>query len=204
MAEAEEKEQSGSGEPPQEAAAKKGGLAQEWRRLATWQKAGVLIGGGALVVAVMIYINHQAAPAATGNDTTGSSALMPSGSMTGYPGEGDQFPPVPVPPTTPPPTSPAPVKPPTSPVSPIHGGPIVGRPISPISPVHANPIKAPAPVATHNSKGDLSARQRIPAGQTGLNVNKRQTISGNQIKLFQSSNAARSIIGGFSGRSNGL
>jgi hypothetical protein len=80
--------------PPEEGGKKKGLLA-DWKGMKGWQKAGVLIGGGALVVAVMIYINGQSSPTATGNSGTplGSPNMEPQG----IPGQGDQYPSVPGP-----------------------------------------------------------------------------------------------------------
>lgn len=74
------------------APSKKSGLVADWKKLATWQKAGVLIGGAALVVAVLMFINREPTPVATGN----AGALAPMNE--GMPGAGDQFPPLPVPP----------------------------------------------------------------------------------------------------------
>lgn len=93
--------------PPQEEAARKSGLAEQWQKLANWQKAGVLIGAGVLVIAVVAFVNQQQAPVATGND----QFMQPAGSQTGIvPGSNEQFPPVPVPPTP---------QGPPSPVSPV-------------------------------------------------------------------------------------
>lgn len=99
---AAETEEGSSEAPPQETA-KKGKLAEEWRKLAGWQKAGVIIAGVGVVAAIVYYVNHQSSPTATGNSATQPSDLsygLPGGSLTGYPGEGDYYPSVPVTPTS--------------------------------------------------------------------------------------------------------
>lgn len=160
-------------QPPQDDAAQKGGLAKEWRKLATWQKAGVVIAGVGVVAALIYYVNHQATPTSTGNDTltgtpngatTGAYGL-PTGSYTGYPGEGDQYPPVPVSqPTQPTQPAPTPVAPPTNPVQPM---PIKYLPPpGPGAPGTRIPLSSPAAAAPQRTITPMPARQQIMAMPT--------------------------------------
>lgn len=86
MAEEEEK-----GEEKAAEGGKKG-LLNDWKEMKGWQKAGVLIGGGALVVAILMYINSQ-------NNGSGAVASAPLTSpgmeASNYPGYGDVYPSVP-------------------------------------------------------------------------------------------------------------
>lgn len=133
---------------------KKSGLVADWKKLATWQKAGVLIGGAALVVAVLMFINREPAPVATGNN-----AVPPAENM---PGQGDTFPPVPVPPVSQG-TPPAP-KP----------GPTPARPVA-LPPVRrAPPVRKPAPAKKTTAQGDQVFRRVVPVG-------KKTTAQGDQV-----------------------
>lgn len=90
-------EEKGEGSESSEKAAEGGkkGLLNDWKEMKGWQKAGVLIGGGALVVAILMYINSQ-------NSSGGqvpANGLLNSGAAaqpTNYPGYGDIYPSVPV------------------------------------------------------------------------------------------------------------
>lgn len=127
---------------------KKSGLIADWKKMATWQKAGVLIGGAALIVAVLMFINREPAPVATGN------SAVPS--PEGVPGQGDTFPPVPVPPVSQG-TPPAP-----------KAGATPAKPVA-LPPIRRAPVpKKPAPVPKKTTaQGDQVFRQVIPVGLRG-------------------------------------
>lgn len=76
------------------------GLASKWKGLAGWQKAGVLIGGGALAVALLTYWQQKNS---SGQDTGTSYAgdLTPGSSYrVGFPGQYDYYPSLPTTPTS--------------------------------------------------------------------------------------------------------
>lgn len=180
-------------EPPQETAAKKGGLAKEWKRLATWQKAGVIIAGVGVAAALAYYVSHQSSPTATGNDAMGSYGL--TGEPTGYPGEGDYYPPYPVPPSSSGTTTTGTTTGTTTTRPPV-GGPIVPgqgtvgttpgkfHPIA--TPIYAPAPKAPAPAAkkstaqlrtaAQSAAASLFAHRLQPTGGTGFNLGNRRNL----------------------------
>lgn len=131
---------------------KKSGLVADWKKLATWQKAGVLIGGAALVVAVLMFINREPAPVATGNSAVPAE---------GVPGQGDTFPPVPVPPVaqgTPPAPKPGP-----TPAKPVALPPVRRAP----APVAKKPAPVAAPAKKTTAQGDQVFSHVIPVGLRG-------------------------------------
>ena len=136
-------------EAPQERAARKG-LAAEWRGLATWQKAGVIIGGGALGIAVLMYLNRQSSgPTAT--DASGTPPAMPPGGAVGFPGEGDQFPSLPVAPL---PAGPTPGAGPT----PVHPGTVARLPATPRRPAQPPAHKASPPPPGDQALGESAGQ----------------------------------------------
>ncbi len=96
MAEEEKSESSEGSEKAGEGSegGKKKGLIQDFEGMKGWQKAGVLIGAGALVIAILMYINSQ-------NSSGGQAVpngLLASGAgaqPTNYSGAGDIYPSVP-------------------------------------------------------------------------------------------------------------
>lgn len=133
--------------------AKKGGLLKDWKGLKGWQKAGVIIGGGALVVAIAMYYKQSQTPANGAQPSGTPGSYGPSE----YPGEGDFFPPVaPTPPTTTP-TPPSPTPGPKPKKPPTGGKPKPG-PKPPI-PVHPIPQKPPV------RRVPLGAKPKVTVGQ---------------------------------------
>lgn len=97
MAEEEHTEAPGGG---------KKSLLADWKGMKGWQKAGVLIAGGGLLIAILIYMKNQQNPQATGNSSGFGNAATEASQ---YPGSGDIYPSMPtssgtgaasVPPTT--------------------------------------------------------------------------------------------------------
>jgi hypothetical protein len=76
--------------PPVEGGKKN--ILSDWKGMKGWQKAGVLIGAGALIVAILLYFKGQ---------SSGTASVGNAGSILGnvtpsqFPGEGDTFPSVP-------------------------------------------------------------------------------------------------------------
>jgi|SRR5882724_4560373 len=79
-------------EPAPETGGKKSDLKADWNKMKGWQKAGVIIAGAGLVLALVVYWQKQ-----QGGQT--GSALAPSSAgtqATDYAGHGDIYPSLPV------------------------------------------------------------------------------------------------------------
>ena len=86
-------------ESPPESSERKGGILSKWNGLAGWQKAGVLIGAGGLIIAILMYWQSRNQPTnGTAGGASGAYALPLYGSAaqpTNYPGANETFPSLP-------------------------------------------------------------------------------------------------------------
>lgn len=70
------------------------GVVGWWEKSGKWTKAGVIIGAGALVVAIAMYYQNQN-QGNSGSATSGGYLTSPTGAYAQYPGEGEFFPSLP-------------------------------------------------------------------------------------------------------------
>lgn len=167
-----EKPAAGGGGPSKDLAKLRGW----WKEQPTWEKAGVMIGAAALVVAIFMYMkNRQSAGAPTSTDTGGMSAAQP----VGYPGEGDTYPSVPTAPTTPPTTGGTTTGGTTTTKPPVATP--IPAPLKPILPVRTiNPIPAPKPKLPKRTINP-------PAGTRALSTSNKKTIKRTEDRIRQTS-----------------
>lgn len=131
---------------------------EKWDKLATWQKAGVLIGGGVLVIMVILYLRNQSQ--ANAPITSSLPFTSPNGAQEGVPGSGDQFPPVPTP-TNPTPTQQPPPPVPIIPPSPDGNSVWTGQPAFPGG--STTPIPAATGLSDQQKLQDVT--QKFQSGQ---------------------------------------